>query len=95
MDALDVAREQSELDGKKAQKRESMALEGYVAGIAYQMRLEHEGIYEGKDAEEVRKLFRNWCAWVHAMRGQTGELFEPIARANRMVEGVLEGTLAH
>jgi hypothetical protein len=29
------------------------------------------------------------------MRGQTGELREPMARAARMVEGHLEGILAH
>jgi transposase len=54
-----------------------------------------QGIYERKDAGEARKLFRNWCAWVQAMRGQTGELLEPMARAARMVEGHLEGILAH
>ena len=29
------------------------------------------------------------------MRGQTGELLEPMARVARMVEGHLEGILAH
>jgi transposase len=29
------------------------------------------------------------------MRGQTGELLEPMARVVRMVEGHLEGILAH
>ena len=80
---------------KEAQKWESMALERCVTGMAYQMRLVLQGIYERKDAEEARKLFRNWCAWVHTMRGQTGELLEPMARAARMVEGHLEGILAH
>ena len=64
-------------------------------GMAYQMKLVPQGIYERKDAEEARKLFRNSCAWVHAIRGQTGELLEPMARAARMVEGHLEGILAH
>jgi hypothetical protein len=40
-----------------------------------------QGIYQWEDAEEARKLFRNWCAWVKAMRDQTGELLEPMARA--------------
>ena len=39
---------------------------------------------------DARKLFRNWRAWVHAMRGQTGELLEPMARAVRMFMGHLE-----
>lgn len=59
------------------------------------MRLVRQGIYEGKDPEEARRLFRNWFAWVHAMRGQTGEQLEPMARAARMVKGHLEGILAH
>ena len=78
----------------ETQKWESMTLELCVTGMAYQMRLVLQGIYERKDAEEARKLFRNWCAWVHAMRGQTVELLEPMARVARMIEGHLEGILA-
>ena len=66
-----------------------------VSGMAYQMRLVLQGGYERKDAGDARKLLRNGCAWVHAMRRQTGELLEPMARAARMVEGHLEGILAH
>jgi transposase len=80
---------------KETQKWESMALERCVTGMAYEMRLVLQGIYERKDAEEARKLFRNWCVWVQAMRGQTGELLEPMARVARMIEGHLEGILAH
>jgi transposase len=80
---------------KETQKLESMALERCVTGMAYEMRLLLQGIYERKDAEEAKKLFRNWCAWVHVMRWQTGELLEPMARAERMVGGHLEGILAH
>jgi hypothetical protein len=60
--------------------------------MAYQMRLVLQGIYERKDAEEARKLFRKWCPWMHAMRGQTGELLEPMTQAARMVEGNLGGS---
>jgi transposase len=79
----------------ETQKWESMYLEMCVTGMAYQMRLVLQGIYEWKDAEEARKLFRNWRAWVHAMRGQTGELLESMARAAWMVEGHLEAIMAH
>ncbi len=72
-----------------------MALERCVTGMAYEMRLVLQGIYERRDAGEARKLFQNWCAWVHAMRGETGELLEPMARAARMIEGHLEGILAN
>jgi hypothetical protein len=42
--------------------------------MAYEMRLVLQGIYEWTDAEEARKLFLNWCAWVHAMRALNGDL---------------------
>ena len=80
---------------KEAQKWESMALERCVTGMAYEMRLVLQGIYQWKDVGEARKLFGNWCAWVQAMRERTGELLEPMARAARMIEGHLAGILAH
>ena len=80
---------------KEVQKWESMALERCVTGMAYEMRLVLQGIYKWKDVGEARKLFGNWCAWVQAMRERTGELLEPMARAARMIEGHLEGILAH
>ena len=80
---------------KEAHKWESMALERCVTGMAYEMRLVLQGIYQWKDVGEARKLFGNWCAWVQAMRERTGELLEPMARAARMIEGHLAGILAH
>ena len=80
---------------KETHKWESMSLERCVTGMAYEMRLVLQGIYQWKDVGEARKLFGNWCAWVQAMRERTGELLEPMARAARMIEGHLEGILAH
>ena len=80
---------------KETHKWESMSLERCVTGMAYEMRLVLQGIYQWKDVEVARKLFGNWCAWVKAMREQTGELLEPMARAARMIEGHMEGILAH
>jgi transposase len=48
---------------KETQKRDSMALERCLTGITYQMRVVLQGIYEWRDAEGARKLFRNWCDW--------------------------------
>jgi hypothetical protein len=72
---------------KEVQKWESMALERSLTGMAYEMRLVLQGIYQWKDVVEARKLFGNWCAWVQPMRERTGELLEPMARAARMIEG--------
>jgi transposase len=79
---------------KERQKWELMALERCVTGMAYEMRLVLQGIYERKDAGEASKLFRNWCACVHALRGLTGNLLEPMARKDQMREGQSEGILA-
>jgi hypothetical protein len=51
------------------------------------MRLGLKGIYKRKNTEKARKLLRIWCVWVHAMRGETGELLEAVFRAAWMVEG--------
>jgi transposase len=80
---------------KEAQKWESMAKERGMSGLAYEMRLVLQGIYESKEANEARQKFQNWCAWVQVMRKETGELLEPMAQAARMVESHLEGILAH
>ena len=45
--------------------------------------------------EVGRELLGNWCTWVQAMREQTGELLEPMARVDRMIEAHLERILAH
>ena len=80
---------------KETHKWESMSLERCVTGMAYEMRLVLQGIYQWKDAEVAKKMFGNWCAWVKATREQAGELLEPMARAARMIEGHMEGILAH
>ena len=45
----------------------------------------------GRSQEAVRELVRVG----QAMRERTGELLEPMARAARMIEGHMEGILAH
>jgi hypothetical protein len=48
---------------KETQKWMSMSLERCVTGMTYEMRLVLHGIYKRKDAENTRKLFRNWFVW--------------------------------
>jgi hypothetical protein len=72
-----------------------MALERWMTGMAYEIRLVLQGICQWKDVGEARKLFGKWCARVQAMRERTGELLEPMASAVRMIEGHVEGVLAH
>jgi hypothetical protein len=63
--------------------------------MAYEIRLVLHGIYEWKDVEEAWKLFGNWCAWVHSVRLQTGDLPESVTRDARLNKGRLLGFLAY
>ena len=81
-------------ESKGSPEWESMAPERCVTDMAYEMRLVLQGIYGCKDAGVASQLSGNWCAWVRAMREQTGDLLESKARVARMVEGLLEGILA-
>jgi transposase len=74
---------------------EWIALERCATGMADEMGLVFQGIYEWRDVGVARKLFGNGCAWVHAMREQAGELLKPMARVAQMIERHLEGILAH
>lgn len=48
---------------------------------------------EGRGGNQ--KMFWKLCFWVNAIREQTMDLLEPMARIARMIEGHLEGSLAH
>jgi hypothetical protein len=72
-----------------------MALERCVTGIDYKIRLVPQDIYDWKDVGGTRKLFRKWRLWVQVKSEQTCELLKPMARAVRMIEGYLDGMLAH
>lgn len=79
---------------KEAQKWESLPLKRCVTGMAYEMGLELQGIYERKDAGQGMKRFRN-CARGCRRCGSNRRTARVDARAARMVEGHLEGILAH
>ncbi len=71
-----------------------MPLERCVTGMAYEMRLVLQGIYEWKGGWVARKLSGAWCAWRQAMPVRARKLLESMARAARMIEGLLEGSTA-
>lgn len=80
---------------KEAQRWEAMARERGVTGLAYEMRLILQDIYRCPCVREARQKFEDWCAWVHAMREEVGELLEPMVDVAGMVERHIEGILAH
>ena len=80
---------------KEAERWEAMAKERGVTGLAYEMRLVLQDIYRCSGLAIARQKFQDWCAWVHTMREEVGELLQPMAKAARMIESHLEGILAH
>jgi transposase len=80
---------------KEAQRWEAMAKERGVTGLAYEMRLVLQEIYRCACVREARQKFEDWCAWVHAMREEVGEILKPMVSAAGMVERHLNGILAH
>lgn len=80
---------------KEAKRWEAMAKERGTTGLAYEMRLVMQDIYRCYEVKEARQRFKDWCAWVHAMRDEVGGLLEPMERAARTIEGHIEGVLAH
>lgn len=80
---------------KEAQRWETMAKERGATGLAYEMRLVLQDIYRCPCVREARQKFADWCAWVHAMSEEVGELLEPMVGVAGMVERHLEGILAH
>jgi transposase len=67
-----------------------------ATGLAYQMRLALQDIYDKARAGQARGKFENWCQWVRsvAREGASG-LLEPMVRMADMVESHMEGILAH
>jgi hypothetical protein len=63
--------------------------------MVYKIRLAPQVIYEWRAIGVAGKLFGNSWAWLRAMREQTGALHEQMARVARMIEGHMEGILAH
>ena len=72
-----------------------MPLKLCVPGMSYEMRLVLQGIYEWKDFGVARKLFGNWCAWVRAMRQQTGGVARADGPSGPDNRRYLDGILAH
>ena len=73
------------------QKRESMALERCVTGMAYELRLLLQCNYELDNAEGAKNLLQNWSAWVPGIRETTEELLEVINQVTRIVEVHFKG----
>ena len=67
-----------------------------VTGLAYAMRLELQRAYAATTVEQARKRFESWSRWVQTEAADLKSgLLEPMRKAADMVEGHLEGILAH
>ena len=66
-----------------------------VTAKAYQMRLVLRDIYHSATAEQARRRFRVWCRWVRWVARHMRWIFRPMVQLAQMIEGHLEGILAH
>lgn len=75
-------------------KGEVWTVAGAREGIAYQMKMVSRHL-RAERCRRGQKALPKLVRLGSLDAGQTGELLEPMARAARMVEGHLEGILAH
>jgi len=81
---------------KEALRWKKLDTQNLATGLAYQMRLALQDIYNKASPEQARNKFENWCQWVRsvAREGASG-LLEPMVKMADMVERHMEGILAH
>ena len=81
---------------KEAVRWKELDSQNLATGLAYQMRLALQDIYNKARADQARTKFQNWCQWVRSVaREGASELLEPMVRVADMVESHMEGILAH
>jgi transposase len=80
---------------KEGARWEALAGENLATGLAYQMRLVFQGIYQLGSAQLARKKFEDWCEWVEAAGAQAGQLLAPMVKVAGMVRQHLQGILGH
>lgn len=81
---------------KEALRTVELEEENLQTALAYQMRLNLQGIYDCPAEEEARRKFKKWCQWVREKCADKKHvLLEPMAKAANMIESHLEGILAH
>lgn len=71
---------------KKKPKGSSRWIAAICGEHPCKMRLVFQSIYERKDADGAKKLFRNQCARVLPLQGKTGKLLILVAQFTPMIE---------
>jgi transposase len=81
---------------KEGRRWEQLGVEHLATGLAFQMRLVLQDIYQGEQPSQVWQRFQDWCQWIgdNAAQGAS-DLLEPMVKVADMVEKHLEGILAH
>jgi transposase len=81
---------------RELERIEQMDLEHLMTALAYQMRLILQDLYQTQSVQKARQDLLIWCQWVRKTAAKAGhQLLQPMAGVADMVEGHLEGILAH
>jgi transposase len=81
---------------KEGRRWEQLDVQNLATGLAYQMRLVLQDIYQEEQESRARQRFRDWCQWIRDKAAQgSSVLLAPMVKVADMVENHLEGILAH
>ena len=84
------------LSDLQADRMQAMDWQHLLTAKAYQMRLALRDIYGARTEKQAREQFALWCDWVRREVAKTGQdLLQPMLKVAEMIEGHLEGILAH
>jgi transposase len=81
---------------KEGRRWEQLDVQNLATGLAFQMRLVLQDIYQEEQPSAARQKFQDWCQWIRDKAAQgAGDLLAPMVKVADMVERHLEGILAH
>lgn len=81
---------------KESRRWEQLDRQNLATGLAYQMRLVLQDIYQEEKPSRARQRFQDWCQWIRDKAAQGASvLMAPMVKVANMVENHLEGILAH
>jgi transposase len=81
---------------KEGRRWEQLDVQNLATGLAFQMRLVLQDIYQEEQPSRARQKFQDWCQWIRDKAAQgASDLLAPMVKVADMVERHLEGILAH
>lgn len=83
------------LTERQQEKLESMDLENLASGVAYQMKLNLQQVYQSRNHETAGRNLDRWIRWVRRREESFNGLLRPMGKAAKSLEKHREGILAY